>query len=61
MSEKLIITKKIDENIKKKSLTCHKLSQLVDYKISSFDEMVKGKRPFPEHVIEKNITNFKNL
>ncbi|OGI20984.1 MAG: hypothetical protein A2287_03505 [Candidatus Melainabacteria bacterium RIFOXYA12_FULL_32_12] len=49
----LVITRKINEILKRKNLSCHKLSQLVNYKISSFDEMVKGKRPFPGHVIER--------
>jgi plasmid maintenance system antidote protein VapI len=49
----LVLTKKINEILKFKKLSCNKLSKLVDYKNSSFDEMIKGKRPFPEKIIKK--------
>jgi plasmid maintenance system antidote protein VapI len=53
MSKTFIQTLKIDKILKEKILSRRKLSNLVGYNFSSFNEMINGERSFSESVIKK--------
>ncbi len=55
MSEKLVITKKINSILKEKSLTAYRLSKLIGVKDSVLYGMIKGDTPFSPKFKEKII------
>ena len=48
-----VIQNKIDEILKRKNLSRYELNKQINYYESDLNKMIKGKKTFPDHIIEK--------
>ena len=48
-----ILQNKIDEILNKKKLSRYKLNKIINYYESDLNKMIKGQKPFPDHIINK--------
>lgn len=49
----MLVKDELDKIVKSKSISYYQLSKILDYDESYINNILKGKRPFPDHLIDK--------